>query len=165
MNLQFYIERLENSKEFKDFKKKNSKAYIYSAFFVRDKEGNNDDMHIDFCSGEKIISFHIGKEIKMVPVDKKEELFLEKIENNIDVDFDEIEKMINGKMFDDKITNKIQKILLSLQKVKGVNYLIGTIFISGLGLIKLKINLDKKEILEFEKKSLLDMMKIIKKGD
>jgi len=68
-------------------------------------------------------------------------------------------------MFDEKIKNKIEKILLSLQTRKGKNYLLGTVFISGLGLIKIKVDLDNKEVLNFEKRSFFDMMKIIKKGD
>ena len=48
---------------------------------------------------------------------------------------------------------------------KGKNYLLGTVFISGLGLIKIKVDLDNKEVLNFEKRSFFDMMKIIKKGD
>ncbi|MCX6743802.1 MAG: hypothetical protein NT116_06255 [Candidatus Parcubacteria bacterium] len=45
------------------------------------------------------------------------------------------------------------------------NYLLGTIFISGLGILKVKIDLDEKKITDFEKKSFFDMMKIVKKKD
>jgi len=60
---------------------------------------------------------------------------------------------------------KIQKILLSLQKIDKKDFLIGTVFISGLGMIKVKIDLDLEhrsvypnvqnfgaKIVEFEKK-------------
>lgn len=165
MNFQFYIEKLENSEEFKKFKQENTKAHLCSGFFVRDKEGGSDDVHIDFYNPEdnKIMSFQLHDEVKGVPIDKKDEFSLEELDMKMDFDFNEIEKMIDEKMVDNNVKNKIQKILLSLQRVKGVNYLIGTIFITGLGMIKIKIDLDKKEFLEFEKKSFLDMMKIIKK--
>ena len=58
---------------------------------------------------------------------------------------------------------KIQKILLSLQKIKNDDFLTGTVFISNLGMIKIKITLPDEKITEFEKKSFLDMFKIIKK--
>ena len=165
MNLQFYIEKLESSDEFKKFKQEMPEAYMCSGFFVRDKEGGNDDVHIDFYDKkeDKIMSFQLCNEIKGIPIEKKDEFSFEEISMKLDFDFDEIEKMIDDKMEDMSIKNKVQKILLSLQKVKGVDYLIGTIFISSLGMVKIKIDLDKKEFLEFEKKSFLDMMKIIKK--
>jgi hypothetical protein len=40
--------------------------------------------------------------------------------------------------------------------------LIGTIFLSGLGLIKADIDLEENIFTEFEKSSLFDMMKIVK---
>ena len=45
------------------------------------------------------------------------------------------------------------------------NYLLGTIFISGLGLLKVRIDLNEKKIVGFEKMSFFDMIKIVKKGD
>ncbi len=111
---------------------------------------------------------------------KEGQVVLEKISDNIDFDFEEIEKMIVDKMKEQEIKSKIQKILLSLQKIntlKGTpnraqepakqaskkDFLVGTIFISGLGMIKIKIDLEEKNIVEFEKKSFFDMMKIVRK--
>ena len=37
--------------------------------------------------------------------------------------------------------------------MKGQNFLIGTIFVSGMGILKVTIDLDKKQIIDFEKKS------------
>ena len=62
-----------------------------------------------------------------------------------------------------KIKNKIQKMIFSLQNLEKRDILLGTIFVSGLGMIKANIDLKDKRITEFEKKSLFDMMKIIKK--
>jgi len=38
MNMQFYVEKLSHSEEFKEFMKKNPDAYLCSGFFVIDKE-------------------------------------------------------------------------------------------------------------------------------
>jgi len=96
------------------------------------------------------------------------------------VDESKIEKMIEDKMKEQESGRhqaypsirrtgaKIQKILLSLQKIDKKDFLIGTVFISGLGMIKVKIDLDLEhrsvypnvqnfgaKIVEFEKKSFL----------
>ena len=45
----------------------------------------------------------------------------------------------------------------------GKDFLVGTIFISALGMIKIHIDISKREITHFEKKSFFNMIKVIKK--
>ena len=59
--------------------------------------------------------------------------------------------------------SKIQKIILSLQNYKGKETLSGTVFISMMGMIKISIDISEMKILDFEKKSIMDMIKIIRK--
>jgi hypothetical protein len=99
----------------------------------------------------------------MIPIENFGEKKFEKISEEIDFDFSEVEKMIEEKMVEEKINNKLQKILLSLQKLDGKNFLVGTVFISGLGMIKVKVDLEKMEVIDFEKKSFFDVMKVVKK--
>ncbi len=68
-------------------------------------------------------------------------------------------------MFDEKINKEIEKILLSLQRKEGKDYLIGTVFISGLGMIKISIDLNDNAIIDFEKKSFFDILRVKKKED
>ena len=75
-------------------------------------------------------------------------------------DFGEIEKMIEEEMEKQNVKNKIQKVILSLQNIKGRDYLICTVFISMLGILKVKIDLSTKEITEFEQKSFFDIMSL-----
>ena len=63
------------------------------------------------------------------------------------------------------ITNKIQKMLFSLQHKDLKDYLIGTIFISNFGMIKVNIDITDMKVILFEKKSFFDMLKIVKKGE
>jgi len=167
MNLQFYFEKLYDSENFQEFKKENPSAYLCSGFFVLDKEGNDNKQHFDFFIPEdkKIFSFQIEKGIEKVPIEMVDEKIPSKVSDNVDFDFLEIEKMIESRMFDEKIKNKIQKVLLSLQNIEGKNFLVGTVFISGLGLLKVNIDIDEKKIIDFEKKSFFDMLKVKKKGD
>jgi len=171
MNFQFYLEKLFASEVFQKFMKENPSAYFCSGFIILDKEKGDNKIHIDYYNPEtkKIFSFQLEGAVGMVPVEqigenqKEGQIVLDKIADNLDFDFEGIEKMVVDKMDEQEVKSKIQKILLSLQKIEGGIFLVGTVFISGLGMIKIKVDLENKTIVEFEKKSFFDMMKIVKK--
>ncbi len=119
----------------------------------------------DNKQNDKIFSFQLEEDCKKVEIEIIDNKTPEEISLECDFDFGEIEKMIESRMFDDNIKNKIQKILMSLQKLNGKDFLIGTVFISGMGIIKFNIDVGEKKIIDFEKKSFFDMMKIVKKGE
>jgi hypothetical protein len=166
MNFQFYFEKLVDSKEFRSFINENKDAFLCSGFFAIDKKGNDNKQSLDYFvpSLNKMFSFKINNEIELIPVEDYGKAFKpEKIPDNLDFDFNYIETLIEGEMFEKKIKNKIEKLLLSLQAKDKKNYILGTIFISGLGLLKVKIDLNEKRIVDFEKMSFFDMIKIVKK--
>ena len=165
MNLKFYLEKLLNSEEFKKFAKESPKAYLCSAFFVIDGEGKDNKVHFDYFIPErkKIISFQMENGIKKEEPENLNSEVQEKISQAQDVDFNEIESMISKRMEKNGISNKMQKIILSIQNYKGREILSGTVFISMMGMIKIQIDLKKKEIIEFEKKSFMDILNIVKK--
>lgn len=165
-NFQFYLEKLYASDDFQKFIEENKDAYLCSCFFVKDFEKNDDKQHFDYFipSVKKMFSFQIDSNCEKVPVENFGEKIPEKISDNHNFSFEEIEKLIIDKMEKENIKNKVQKILLSLQKVDGRESLFGTIFISALGMIKINIDLEKMQITDFEKKSFLDMLKISHKS-
>lgn len=165
MNLQFYLEKLHNSKNFKNFMKENSDAFLCSGFFVIDKEGKDNKIHFDYFlpKDKKIISFQLEQDIQQVPVEMFDKRIPEKISVEHDFDFDDIEKMIVMEMEKEGIKNKIQKIILSLQKLKEKDFLVGTVFVSMLGMLKIYISLSEMKITLFEKKSFFDMVNVLKK--
>lgn len=163
MNFQFYLEKLKNSEEFKNFINENKGAYLCSGFFTIDKEGNDNKQHLDYCSDGKIFSFQLENNCKLVCVEQVGEEGFEIIDENIDFEFEEIERMIVEKMNKEKIKNKLQKILLSLQRFGKNDFFIGTVFISGLGIIKIKIDLGEMRIVDFERKSFFEMVNIVRK--
>jgi hypothetical protein len=85
MNLQFYIEKLNSSKVFSDFKNENPKAYLCSGFFTLDFEGSDNQRHLDFYIPDKkeMFSFKLdseqGKGIEKVPVEMISKEIPEKI--------------------------------------------------------------------------------------
>ena len=164
MNLQFYVEKLKNSEIFKNFMKEHPDSFPCSGFFVIDKTGKEiNKQHFDFYlpKDNKIMSIQL-ENMQSVPLEVFGKV-LEEISFEYDFDFEDIEKMIEARMVKEGIKSKIQKVLFSLQAKDGKGFLIGTIFISMLGMIKVNIDLQNMEITEFERKSLLDIMKVSKK--
>ncbi len=165
MNFQFYLEKLFASENFQEFKKENPEAYPCSGFFMIDFEKSDNQFHFDYFipSTKKMFSFKLESEIEKIPVEIIDKRTPEKLSMNYNFDFDDVVKLIEEKMNKENINKKIQKVLLSLQKLEDNDFLLGTIFISALGILKVKINIPEMKIISFEKKSFLDMMKIIKK--
>jgi len=166
MNLQFYIEKLNASDVFKEFMKENPPAFLCSGFFVIDKQINNNQIHFDFYIPEKnqMFSFKMESEIGKVPVETIIEI-PEKISENCDFDFDDIEKLIAREMTNKGVNNRVQRILLSLQNKNGKDFLVGSIFVSAMAMIKINISIPEMKIISFEKKSFFDMIRIVKNKD
>lgn len=170
MNFQFYVEKLKNSENFKKFIEENKDAFPASGFFVIDKQGNDNKQHFDYFipSKNKMFSFTLEDGCKMVPVDMVDISTLNK-ENQISLtsvfDFDDIEQRIVNEMQIQKIDKKIQKFLLSLQRKNGKDFILATVFISNMGLLKAMIDLEGLRVTDFEKKSFMDFLKIGKKKE
>ena len=164
MNFQFYLEKLYSSAIFKNFMKENPKAHLCSGFFTIDKEGKDNQIHVDFYipNTKKMFSFRIGKKIEKIPVEMITKKIPQEIKLDFDFNFEEIEEMIVEEMKKQNIKNKLQKIIFSLQNINGKNSLICTVFISMLGLLKIQIDLEEKKIILFEKKSLFNLVKRVK---
>jgi len=167
MNFQFYVEKLKNSENYKNFIKENKDAFPCSGFFIIDKQGNSNKQHFDYYlpSGKKMISFQLEDNSHIVPVEMINKIEPEKMSLNCEFDFNDIEKLIQNEMDKRGIKNKIQKLLFSFQTKNKKNYLVGTVFISGLGLLKINVDISKMEIIDFEKKSFFDMIKITRKKE
>jgi hypothetical protein len=168
MNFQFYFEKLIDSEEFNKFIKENKDAFLCSGFFIVDKKEGGNKRSLDYYvpSIDKMYSFKMDNGVEMIPIEDYGKGFKpERIPDNVEFNFEDIEEMIQGRMNEENIKNKIEKLLLSLQAKDKKNYILGTIFIPGLGIIKAKIDLNDRKIVDFEKKSFFDMMKVVKKGE
>jgi len=159
MHFQFYVEKLQDLDKYKVFKNENKKAFPCSCFFVIDKVGEDAKQHFDLWLDKKIFSFQLEK-AELVPSDAPLEEEPEEISLDLDFEFNDIEKMIEERMEKDNVKNKVQKYLFSIQKQKGKHYIIGTVFVSNLGMLRVKICLDDMTVLDFEKKSFFDVLKV-----
>jgi len=167
MKFQFYNEKLLDSSEYQQFTKEHPDAYPCSAFFAIDieKKGKNDKVHFDFWIPEfkKMYSFKVNGPVEFVNVENFEKKDYEKLSMNYTFDLKTIQEQILKRMQDDGIKGKIQKLLFSLQKKDNVDYLLGTLFLNNMGILKVTYDITDKKITDIVKKSFLDMFKIIKK--
>jgi len=164
MNLKFYLDKLNSSDVFRNFMKENPGAYLCSGFFTIDKEGKDNQKHLDFYipKSKKMFSFRIEREIEKIPIELIIEKIPLKLKPDFDFNFEQVEEMIVNEMEKQNIRNKLQKIIFSLQNINGKNFLICTVFTSMLGLLKIHIDLKEKKIILFEKKSFFDLIKRVK---
>ncbi len=164
MKFQFYHEKLIDAEEYQNFRRENPGAFPCSGFFVldREKEGANNQVHFDFWlpQYEKMYSFKMNGPIEFVNVENFDKRPFEELSMNYDFDLEDVEKIILERMAEDKVKGKIQKLLFSLQKLKGVDYLVITVFLNNMALLKINYDIADKKIIEFEKKSFFDMLKI-----
>lgn len=170
MNYQFYLEKLNDSKVFIEFMKKNPESYVCTGFFTIDLEGKSNQSHIDVYipSKKEVVSFDLSDSVSVIPIESKFGRDIQqnfsvpgKLSGEIDFNFDDVQEIISEEIENRKIKGKIQKIMISLQESKGKSFLICTVFLSMLGLLTVHIDIgdSKPEIILFEKKSLFDLMK------
>jgi hypothetical protein len=166
MNSQFLLEKLEHSDEYKKFIEENFDSYLCSGFFDIDADKNTENKyHLDFYvpSKKKTFSFELEKEVRLVELERNDEKVLDKVPMKNNFDLDRIKEKILIEMEVKKINSKIQKMLFSLQNIEGKDMLLGTVFLSGLGLLKVNFDIANQKITDFEKKSIFDMINIVRR--
>jgi hypothetical protein len=169
MNFQFYVEKLEGSDLYKEFMKENPDTFLCSAFFSvdkTDKTGKAEQQHLDFFipKTNELFSFKLEDKIEKLPLDNFSEN-PERISMNVDFDFNEVETLIRKEISSRDIKTKIQKIFLSLQKKGEKYFIIGTVFISSFGIIRINIDITDNDmkVIYFDRNSFMDMIRFVKK--
>ncbi len=170
MNLQFYWEKLNDMNLFQKFLEDNKEAYLCSGFFIIDKKGEDNKQHFDYYlpNEKKIVSFEMENGGQKVPIEhigeKAPESLDMKDENDFNFEFNEVEDIVEKALEENKVKNKIEKIMVSLQKHPESKHLsmICTVFLSGLGMANIHIDIQEKKVIHFEKKSLFNMMRSVK---
>lgn len=160
MKLSELFSKLENSSEFKLFKKENPQAYFCAAFFVFDYEEKSEKKQLDYCiSEENIETFILSDKVtrqkaQMAKPEKLKEIKKEEIK----LDLPDVMKIVNKEA--EKILFKPSKLIVILQRLKENEQLIWNITgFSGFNILRMHIAMDKTLLLN-EKKSMLEMMKI-----
>jgi hypothetical protein len=164
MNFLSTLEKIETSNSFKQFKKKHSDAKLCAGFFVLDYQQGKNQQQLDYIlKNNKIFTFIANGEITIKEaetMDTKEKL--PAIKKDIKVDLDDVEKIVEEKMKNEKIKKKIVKTIAVLQKHEGKEIWNLNCMLSGLGILQVHIDCENGEIIKFERKNLFDFIKRVK---
>ena len=150
--------------------KEDPKAYLCSLFFVRDFNGPQNEVQVDFYSPKtkKIISFKIDKEVERAPLGKNAETLTHKkfvpksLKEKIKMDIDEIKPTILDEMHNRGMTYEIEKVLAFLNVTDERVMWNCTAFLKGLGLVQAHVEDSTGTVLFMDKKSLFDILKRVK---
>lgn len=168
MKLSHYIKRVEDSEEFKKFRQEHKKAYLSAGFFVLDYETEKHMHQIDFFipGTKKIATFKVDKGVE---VNHSEPLKLKKkpeeIKGDSNLDIDALRGIVHDEMMNRTVTQDIKKIIAVLQQEQGKKVWRLNCITGDMGILKVIVDDEKGNVLDFEKLNLFDMMKVIKPGD
>jgi len=166
------LEKIENSKAFKNFKKENPEAELCAGFFVLDfesEQGKNNQQQLDYCLPDsRIFTFILNTETSEITMKEAEKIQgqekkkLEKLNpKKIKTDLPDIEAILTAKMSQDKIDKKLNKIIAILHKSSELNKEIWNLncMLAGFEILQAWIDTENGSILKFEKRSMFDFIK------
>ncbi|MEA3329123.1 MAG: hypothetical protein U9Q06_00075 [Nanoarchaeota archaeon] len=161
MKIQPYLDKLNQSIEFKDFTAKNPEAYFSAGFFVIDFQEKVNLHQLDYYlpKENKIATFMLDKEIKLKTDETTSKIAPKKIETNINLDLDILKGIIEDEMKNHNITHKLQKIIAIIQNLDGKLIWNLNCITSDMGVLKVHIEDATHSVLKFEPVSLFDVVK------
>lgn len=162
MKIQPYIEKLNTSKEFNDFKTKNPKSYFSAGFFVLDFESNNHLHQIDYFNPEnkKMFTFMLdGEKVQIKEGEPSSKNFPNVIDKEINLDLDILKRLVEDEMKNHMVTHRLHKIIAILQNVDGKLIWNLNCITSDMGVVKMHISDENHSVLKFESVNLFDVVK------
>ncbi len=161
MKIQPYLEKLENSRQFKEFQEKNPKAYFSAGFFVLDFESKKNVHQIDYFipKSKKIATFMLDSKVEMKLGEASNETTPKKIDGSIQLDLDILKGIVEDEMKNNMVTTKLQKIIAVLQNLNGKLIWNLNCITTDMGVIKVHIDDSSHSVLKFEKINLFDIVK------
>jgi hypothetical protein len=166
MKFEHYVKRVEESPEFKKFRGEHKKAYLCAGFFVLDFEKGRHLQQIDFLipGSKKIATFNLEDGIKLKLSDSvKMKKKLEKIDSETMTDIDALKGIVHDEMLNRTVTGDIKKIIAVLQTQEGRKVWNLSCITGDMGILKVHVDDSSSSVLEFEKASLFDFVKMIPK--
>ncbi len=163
MKIQPYLDKLNNSKEFQNFKSKNPEAYMSAGFFVLDFAEKKHLHQIDYYNpkSKDMATFALDSKIEMKKAQPQNKKIPEQITEEINLDLDTLKGLVQDEMKNNTITSKLQKIIAIVQKVDGKLVWNLNCITTDMGIIKVHIDDKTHSILKFEKVNLFDIVKKI----
>ncbi|MCA9485271.1 MAG: hypothetical protein KC506_00305 [Nanoarchaeota archaeon] len=162
MKLAPYIEKLEGSENYKNFKIKYPKSFLIAGFFVLDLEENKNVHQIDFYVPEekKIAAFSLdGEEVELKLLETLNDKVPEELNLQTNVDLDALKGILSDEMHNRGMSEDIRKIIAVIQNVKGKKIWNLNCVLTGMEILKSHVEDDSQTVLKIEKASIMDIMK------
>ena len=161
MKFSHYLERVESSKEFKEFSKENKKVYLCAGFFVFDFEEGKDVHQVDYYipGRKKVAAFLLDKGLSYKFADLMNTKLPEEIKGTIKMDLDTLKGTVQDEMKNHTVTEPIMKMIAILQSIDGKKIWNLNCILGGMTLLKVHIDDSNGDILKFEKASFMDFVK------
>ena len=163
MKIQPYVDKLNESSEYASFVKENPDAFMAAGFFVIDFEQNNNIHQLDFYvpSKKKIAAFTLDEGVIVQMLDAMNDTKPTKLDPNTNIDLEELKGIVQDEMKNRGMTENIGKMIAILQNVEGKKIWHVNCILSGMHVLKSKVDDSDKSVLELDKKSMMDFVKKI----
>lgn len=161
MSFQDSLKILQNSREFKQFKRKNKKSFLFSAFFILNSKFELETQQLDYYVGKnKVATFIITDESIEQKIDEiNPQSKLSELDENIKIDIGKVKKIIEREIKKRKLAEfEIGKIILILQKINERQLWNVTCMMSSLKLLNLHIDCFNGKILMAKEASVADFI-------
>jgi len=154
------------SETFQNFKKENPNAGFCAGFFILDFLSNDSKKSLDFKVNDEIFTFEL-LDSGTIKLTKDKMLEIENNKNNslltfipeIKIDLDELKGLSGMKALDEGIHSKFNKIIAVLQIRENKQIWNLTCMLDGLIILSIIIDAKTREILKFERKSMMDLIR------
>ena len=161
MKIQPYVQKLNNSQEYKQFKDKYSDAFLVAGFFVLDFEQGQNIHQIDFYipSKKKFAAFTLDEGVNMQILDAAMDKVPEKLDMKTNIDLDALHGILEDEMKNRNMTEEIKKIIAVIQNIKGKKVWNVNCVLSGMEILKAHVEDESETVLKMEKTSFMEIMK------
>ena len=162
MKIKPYIEKLNNSKQFADFKTKNPNAYFSAGFFVLDFEKKSNMHQIDYYIPEtkKMQTFVLdGEEVTSKESEGTNKSIPKAIDSEIILDLDILKGIVEDEMKNHTVTKKILKIIAIIQNIDGKLVWNLNCITSDMGIMKVHVEDASHSILKFDNVNIFNAVK------
>jgi hypothetical protein len=162
MKLKEYIQKLNGSSEFQEFKSKNPNSFPMAGFFVLDLENSQNTHQIDYYLPEekKVAAFSLDNEKVILKIlDAMSNKAPGEVDLSSDMDLDALKGIIQDEMKNRSYSEDIKKIIAILQNLDGKTIWNLNCVLSGMELLRCHVSDSDKSILKMEKISMQDIMK------
>jgi len=163
MKIKPYVEKLEQTEEYKNFKTKYPESYLVAGFFVLDFDTGQNINQIDFYvpTEKKIAAFTMNGEVKMQLMEmlSKEGKTPEKLDAETNIDLDALSGILTDEMHNRGISEEIKKIIAVIQNTDGKKIWNLNCVLTGMEILKSHVDDASKSVLKLERSSIMDLMK------